>query len=751
MKRMFFLAVLAMMVCASTAHIWAQQKTPLMEKIDAALMKSSTLLDEKKYAEALKAGNEAVEYLPQPLKETYKPYAKTCYGVLSWYLTLNKQYALAAEAAKKALTFATSESSTEWIEGNLAHAYLMSGKTQEAEKIYRKHIDKVFGEGEDAQSWSQIVLGDFKIMREAGIDSPEMATIEKILNSRMIKLESAAIVKSAGIPIGEYDFVRLSPDKKYFAIVTKIDLNTDQVAVYDVISAKQILLQQKPDICAVEFSPDSKNLATLFSDRPKGTYQNDIFQYSMKVDLTNIVSGETKLIVAKKTTNQYNMRLPKGSPLFKYVRSFAFHPNGTTIALCEGKDSFGGNFLISKLEFVTFPKVTFEIQPFDPDFDPPLYDTGIGPPLDRKNNKFDYNGYFKNAVGSIRMSFSDNGEILSVWSEKKTNNPYETKSISPVKIFNINENTNSTTGRDFGFSSPKLDFAEDKFSEVYRCLVAGGNGTFILRSNKELDGFKYENRSYNLPSGTNLIQIKNNVLSINKIPNFTDDTIFLNISDDSLIVYKNKNIEAISLQSLKVGERAQLIQTQQSAVNCLQTFTENVIKKLNKQADETVNGTLENFGINGRDMFRISPPPPIECLGVSADYLSGRYIEFMMKEAFNAFRNKWEREDTMGVGIMEKYDNIVKNYKKSFSQTEKKYMPLWEAMKRKYNKQYDIDQKQVQKEAKVRQQKIKSGTRVYFGPFQGNGLVIERKGNMILVQPDGGTRNDAKWHNVEDF
>jgi hypothetical protein len=249
----------------------------------------------------------------------------------------------------------------------------------------------------------------------------------------------------------------------------------------------------------------------------------------------------------------------------------------------------------------------------------------------------------------------------------------------------------------------------------------------------------------------NFSQIKNNVLSINKIPNFTDDTIFLNISGDSLIVYKNKNIEAISLQSLKDGERSQLIQTQQNAVNCLQTFTENVIKKLNKQADETVNGTLQNFGINGRDMFRISPPPPIECLGVSEDYLSGRYIEFMMKEAFNAFRNKWEREDTMGVGIMEKYDKIVKNYKKSFSQTEKKYLPLWEAMKRKYNKQYDIEQNQAQKEAKVRQQKIKSGTRVSFGPFQGGGLVIERKGNMVLVQPDGGTRNDAKWHNVEDF
>jgi hypothetical protein len=409
-------------------------------------------------------------------------------------LTLNKQYAPAAEAAKKALTFATSESSTEWIEGNLAHAYLMSGQTQEAEKIYRKHIGKTFGEGEDAQSWSQIVLGDFKIMREAGIDSPEMATIEKMMES-----DQVAIVKSAGISIGEYDFVRLSPDKKYFAIVTKIDLNTDQVAVYDVVSAKQILLQQKPDICAVEFSPDSKNLATLFSDRPQGTYQDKIFQYSMKIELTNIVSGETKLIFAEITTNEYSSR---NSPLYKYLRSFAFHPNGTTIAFCEGIDSGDNGYVISTLCLGTFPKYTSlnatEIQP---------YITGVGLPLNKKNDKDWYNGRNKDKVGNIRMSFSDNGEILNVWSEKKTNNLYSSDANRPcpLKIFDINEYTNST-GRNFDISS-NLDFAESKFSNSYRCLVAGGNGTFILWSNEELGLLKYANRSYNLPRGTNLIQI----------------------------------------------------------------------------------------------------------------------------------------------------------------------------------------------------------------------------------------------------
>ena len=219
MKRLFFLAVLAMMLCSSTAHIWAQQKTPLMEQIDAALGQFSTLLDEKKYAEALKAANDAVESLPQPVKETYKPYAESCYGSLSWGLTLNKQYAPAAEAAKKALTFGNGE----WIEGNLAHAYLMSGQTQEAEKIYRKYIGKIFGEGEDAQSWSQIILGDFKIMREAGIVSPEIAKIEQIFEQEKAKARLENKTKNFTFPIPPTATIclsRVSPNGEYAFLVT---------------------------------------------------------------------------------------------------------------------------------------------------------------------------------------------------------------------------------------------------------------------------------------------------------------------------------------------------------------------------------------------------------------------------------------------------------------------------------------------------------------------------------------------------
>jgi tetratricopeptide (TPR) repeat protein len=221
MKRLFFLAVLAMMLCSSTAHIWAQQKTPLMEQIEAALGQSSSLLGEKKYAEALKAANDAVEFLPQPVKENYKSYAVMCYGNLSWILTLNKQCAPAVEAAKKALTFATGDA--EWIEGNLAHAYLMSGQTQEAEKIYRKYIGKIFGDGEDTQSWSQIILGDFKIMRKAGIDSPEIAKIEQIFEQEKVKARLENKTKNFTFPISPTAKIllsRVSPNGEYAFLVT---------------------------------------------------------------------------------------------------------------------------------------------------------------------------------------------------------------------------------------------------------------------------------------------------------------------------------------------------------------------------------------------------------------------------------------------------------------------------------------------------------------------------------------------------
>ena len=188
MKRMFFLAVLAMMVCASTARLWAQQTTPLMEQIEATLGQANALVNEKKYAEALKVANDAVESLPQPVKENYKPYAAVCYGGLSWKLTLNKQYIPAAEAAKKALTFATDNA--EWIEGNLAHAYLLVGKTQEAEKIYRKHIGTVLGS--ERQSWADIVIVDFNSMRAVGISSPDMDKMEQMLQQEAEKMRSEA-------------------------------------------------------------------------------------------------------------------------------------------------------------------------------------------------------------------------------------------------------------------------------------------------------------------------------------------------------------------------------------------------------------------------------------------------------------------------------------------------------------------------------------------------------------------------------
>lgn len=295
MKRIFFVALLAIMFFTDTEVLRAQQKTPLMEEIETALGRLSTLLNEKKYVDALKAANDAVESLPQPVKENYKPYAASCYSGLSWTLTLNKQYAPAVEAAQKALTFATSDA--ESIEGNLAHAYLMSGQTQEAEKIYRKHIGKVFGS--EKQSWVDIMLADFKSMKAAGVSSSDMDKIEKMFELESTKERALKgftfkvnITKEFKEVLMHPDLrqnfwkyrqtqqykadewiIRTSPNGEYTCIVADnrvLEKNPNGTSIYFVCvfetNSGQLVASEgfgPGDFYDIQFTPDSKQIAIL--------------------------------------------------------------------------------------------------------------------------------------------------------------------------------------------------------------------------------------------------------------------------------------------------------------------------------------------------------------------------------------------------------------------------------------------------------------------------------------------------------
>ncbi len=314
---MFFLAVLAMMVCASTEHIRAQQKTPLMEKIDAALEKIFKLTDdEKKYAEALQATNEAIEFLPQPVKENYKWYAFWCYKMKSYCLSMNKEYAPAVEAAKKALTFTTDNKDAAYAEEDLAHAYLMLGKTQEAEKIYRKYIGKTFGD--EATPWKQFILDDFNRMREAGIESPDMAKIEQMFKQEYIKLRNANKNKDHGFAIPETGGIllaRVSPNGELLLAITK----EDQILLIDLLSS-EVLVNKKNVFTSddIQFSPDSKQVAMINSNNPNV----EISYYDLSLD-TVIRKQELKILSKKKDWYR-----------------FTFSSDGELIVLLQGGESF---------------------------------------------------------------------------------------------------------------------------------------------------------------------------------------------------------------------------------------------------------------------------------------------------------------------------------------------------------------------------------------------------------------------------
>lgn len=61
---------------------------------------------------------------------------------------------------------------------NLAHAYLMTGSFDQAKAIHEKYSGTVF---EDSRQWNDEARNDFKLLREAGFDHPDLKKIEVML------------------------------------------------------------------------------------------------------------------------------------------------------------------------------------------------------------------------------------------------------------------------------------------------------------------------------------------------------------------------------------------------------------------------------------------------------------------------------------------------------------------------------------------------------------------------------------------
>ncbi len=93
----------------------------------------------------------------------------------SYHLIFSKKFAKAEAIAEKARSFDEDE---EWVNANLAVAYLMQGKLEQAKELYAYLKDK----RHRSSRYKKTFLADFDELEQAGITHPDMAIIRKLLN-----------------------------------------------------------------------------------------------------------------------------------------------------------------------------------------------------------------------------------------------------------------------------------------------------------------------------------------------------------------------------------------------------------------------------------------------------------------------------------------------------------------------------------------------------------------------------------------
>ena len=91
----------------------------------------------------------------------------TTFGNLAWHQLLIKEFDHAIESAQSGLKISPNN---DWIYTNLALGYLLTGKFDEAEKIYMTYKDADYSDGR--KSFKEVFLQDFNVMEAEGIINP---------------------------------------------------------------------------------------------------------------------------------------------------------------------------------------------------------------------------------------------------------------------------------------------------------------------------------------------------------------------------------------------------------------------------------------------------------------------------------------------------------------------------------------------------------------------------------------------------
>lgn len=99
----------------------------------------------------------------------------TALSVLAWHLVMLERNSEALPVAEESLSLASEVPNANL---NAAHVFLLTGDTQRAIPHYRKAAE---GNWYNGQPGTMAIRDDFRLMREAGIDHPEMKTVETLL------------------------------------------------------------------------------------------------------------------------------------------------------------------------------------------------------------------------------------------------------------------------------------------------------------------------------------------------------------------------------------------------------------------------------------------------------------------------------------------------------------------------------------------------------------------------------------------
>ena len=121
-------------------------------------------------------------FIALPDNATIKTEAAGAYGNLAWYQLFTQDFKGAATAAQQGLAL---DPTQQWININLANAYLFSGQYQKAKVIYADYKDKPWSESGgdgDYKTYKEVFLEDLETLEKAGIKHKKVKKIRKLLN-----------------------------------------------------------------------------------------------------------------------------------------------------------------------------------------------------------------------------------------------------------------------------------------------------------------------------------------------------------------------------------------------------------------------------------------------------------------------------------------------------------------------------------------------------------------------------------------